>query len=598
MRNRRPLPACVRRALAPPENLTPSEWAAKYRTLSRSQSSRHGRWRNDLEPWQVGMMDLFANPNVSEIVIVKGAQLGVSELIRNVIGWIADQCPDPTMLVLPDELSARKIMKKRIFPLFTGSPRLREIANPSHGALMEVGDGIALPNGFWLRPAWSGSASTLASDPMRFVFCDEVDKFHEWAGREADPVSLAYERTATYIGRRKIALASTPTTESGLITRRHSACDHRYRYAVRCVHCAHEQFLSFDRVRWSKGAKAVDLRRDPEASWYECAGCDRRIGPRDRAAMLARGQWRDDAGREIGEASGRVGIHVSRLESSMTPFSELTAEFVASIGDPSRMQNFRNSWLGLPFYQQVATVKGSTVSEIVAASTAARGSVPAWSTRLLMTVDVQQDRAYYVVRAWGPRFRSRRVTHGMVSRLDDLADVLADEYLRDDGSGSAVRIHTMGIDANYRKDDVRVFVGQHQPTAVMMSGRGGRMSREWLTMKDVYTRYAWDTQHYADVLAGRVAAVRDDGEGEYRVWDCDSHRDPDYDRQMAAEHKVRARKRGREVELWQPITPGAQNHYLDCERMQCALADIRRVEVASRGQTLSFAQRLVDRRSR
>src|SRR5690606_19035622 len=54
--------------------------------------------------------------------------------------------------------------------------------------------------------------------------------------------------------------------------------------------------------------------------------------------------------------------------------------------------------------------------------------VPAWASRIVMTVDTQKDHFWFVVRAWGAGFRSRRLHHGRVATFEELS-VLMDESL-------------------------------------------------------------------------------------------------------------------------------------------------------------------------
>jgi hypothetical protein len=64
------------------------------------------------------------------------------------------------------------------------------------------------------------------------------------------------------------------------------------------------------------------------------------------------------------------------------------------------------------------------------------------------------------------------------------------------------------------------------------------------------------------------------------MWALNSQNDPDYNRQMASEHKVLTRlSNNRQAEVWMPISSGAANHFWDCEVMQLALADMQRVDL-------------------
>ena len=69
------------RLLAPPETLTVSEWAEKYRMLDSKSSAMPGRWNNDVTPYLVGIMNEFNNCETEKIVFVKPTQVGGTEAL-------------------------------------------------------------------------------------------------------------------------------------------------------------------------------------------------------------------------------------------------------------------------------------------------------------------------------------------------------------------------------------------------------------------------------------------------------------------------------------------------------------------------------------
>lgn len=86
----------------PPEPLSVSQWAEKYRVLSRESTAEAGPWRNARTPYMVEPMDAFTDPKVREISIVAPSQVGKSELELNMIGYIIDQDPGSTLYVQPN----------------------------------------------------------------------------------------------------------------------------------------------------------------------------------------------------------------------------------------------------------------------------------------------------------------------------------------------------------------------------------------------------------------------------------------------------------------------------------------------------------------
>ena len=56
--------------LKPPESMTVSEWAEKYRILDSKTSAEPGPWNNDRTPYLKGIMDEFTNYETEEIIFV------------------------------------------------------------------------------------------------------------------------------------------------------------------------------------------------------------------------------------------------------------------------------------------------------------------------------------------------------------------------------------------------------------------------------------------------------------------------------------------------------------------------------------------------
>lgn len=78
-----------REVAARKERLTVSEWAEKYRVVTKSRLK--GPWRNENNPALVGIMDTYSLAYVREIVLCKGVQTGgplaLDTLVPTVTGW-------------------------------------------------------------------------------------------------------------------------------------------------------------------------------------------------------------------------------------------------------------------------------------------------------------------------------------------------------------------------------------------------------------------------------------------------------------------------------------------------------------------------------
>src|SRR5690348_10827770 len=113
------------RALLPRERWTPSQWAENCRVLSDEETSEPGPYSFERTPYWRFVLDLAVDPVVEEIVGLKGAQIGWSEVCRNLFGYWVDMDPGPTMILMPDQKSAEDFKVERIDPLVSNTPSVR-----------------------------------------------------------------------------------------------------------------------------------------------------------------------------------------------------------------------------------------------------------------------------------------------------------------------------------------------------------------------------------------------------------------------------------------------------------------------------------------
>jgi len=270
--------------LKPPENMTVSQWADKYRILDAKTSAMPGPWRTDQTPYLKGIMDEFNNYETEEIVYVKPTQVGGTECLQNMVGYIIQQDPAPTMIVYPTEQLAKSISENRLQPMFKATPELRKKFDENSQLLELQFDGM------YLTLAGSNSPSSLASKAIRFLFLDEVDKYPGASRKEADPISLARERTKTFHNS-KIFITSTPTLKSGHIWKEKEDADIEKHYFVPCPHCGEYIELKWSQVTFpsEEGMSAADRA---EFANYICQECGCIITDQDKPDMLRYGEWR------------------------------------------------------------------------------------------------------------------------------------------------------------------------------------------------------------------------------------------------------------------------------------------------------------------
>lgn len=570
----------VRRCLgvfAPPEKLTTSEWAEKYRVLSRRASAMPGPWRNSVAPYLAGIMDAFDDPAVEQIAFCKPTQVGGTEVELNLIGKVIASDPSPTLVVYPTEASCRTVSANRIRPMLEDSPQLSERLRRGESSLIEYRF-----DGMTLLLAWAGSPVALASNPIRILMLDEVDKYVSNAGREADPVALARERTKTF-DNRKIYLTSTPTLSSGKIWSELKAADCELHYFVPCPECGAYGELAFDNIRFpSEPGMSRDDRA--AAAVYICPECGALIPDTRKPGMLRAGEWRAVRGRRQGAL--KLGFWMNALYSPWVTWSQVVNEFLRDKDEPELLQNFVNSWLAEPWEDLRMRTDADMVLE--RCGDELRWQVPDWAELLTGGVDVQRDRLYWVLRAWGPGMTSQGISHGYCESWDEVTSIMSQTYRKRDGVGLMVGM--CGIDSGDQTDMVLQYCLAHIEWAVPVKGQPttpaiasgfrlshqaqqGRASRGW-TLTLVYG------DKYKDMIASRLRLPMGTG-----CWMNHADCDRDYAEQVTAEQKV-ADKTGRET--WKPRTSHAANHYLDAEVYAFAVADrlgVRQLGLDDAGQS-------------
>lgn len=237
------------KTLKPPEKMTVSQWADKYRIIPAGTSNQPGRWKTSKTPYLRGIMDAFSDDRIEEIVFIKPTQVGGTESILNILGYIVDQDPSSTLVVYPSDTLAEDISKNRIQPMLRATKPLAEKFREDDSKLLALQfDNMYIPL------TGANSAASLSSKPIRFVLLDEVDKYppRSGGGKEADPISLARERTNTFSYNKKIFITSTPTLKTGAIWREWESCTRQLFFYVPCPHCGRMQRLRFHQLKFPK----------------------------------------------------------------------------------------------------------------------------------------------------------------------------------------------------------------------------------------------------------------------------------------------------------------------------------------------------------
>ncbi len=549
--------------LSPPEQLTVSEWAEQYRMLDSKSAAMPGPWSNEVTPYLVGVMDEFNNYETEQIVFVKPTQIGGTEALQNMIGYIVAQDPAPTMIVYPTETLAKSISENRLQPMLKATPEIAKKFDENSSLLELQFDGM------YLTLAGSNSPSGLASKPIRFLMMDEVDKYPGASGKEADPIKLATERTKTFHNK-KIYITSTPTLKTGHIWKAKESADIEKHFFVPCPHCGEYIEFKFQNIRFPDD-ESMSYADRAEFAHYVCQECGTVITDNDKHNMLRLGEWR--IVRHNTKYVRTVAFWINTLYSPFVRWSDIAKEFLLTKDDPEEFQNFTNSWLAEPWEDTKLKTNAELVMERQTEVPAY--VVPSWAKLLTGGVDVQETSVYWTIRAWGDYFTSQNVAHGQALSFEEIDRMMNMEFRTEDGEIAVVNLCL--IDSGDQTDMVYDFCAYRSEWALPAKGSShaqlshyklSKINREGSSANGM-TLALVDGDKYKDMIAGRMR--KPNGRGSWMVHaDCDM----EYAIQVTNEHKVNVKSGGQTRQIWKPKYSHADNHYLDCEVYAMAAGDI------------------------
>lgn len=539
-------------AWKPPPKLTVSDWADRNRKLDSQSSAEAGRWYTSRAEYQRGMMDACSDPNIQEVVIMAGAQLGKTEALLNIIGYHIDNDPSPILVLQPTLDMAQAFSKDRVAsgllrstPCLKGKvkdPRARDSGNTT---LHKVFQGGAL------TIVGANSPSGLASRPIRIVLCDEVDRYPASAGSEGDPIQLARKRSATYWNR-KIIMVSTPTNKgASRIEDAFEKSDQR-EYFVPCKHCHHEQTMRWSNVRWDDGR--------PETAAYSCEQCGVLWSDSDRLWSIRNGHWVAQA-----PFTGVAGFAINGLYSPWTPLADGVRDFLSVKKNPEQLRVWTNTYLGETWEDQ-----GERLSDFeLADRREPMQPIPDEVIVITSGVDVQDNRLEITHVGWGIDDESYILDHITIygdpstpQLWTDLDSVLMTQFETESGRRLGVRgacVDSGGHFTNsvyaYCKKNMgrRIFAikgvgGEGKPIA-------GRPSKNNVAKCPLFG-IGVDT--VKDLIFARLR-INEEGAGYVHFSDVLSD---EYFRQLTAEKVVTRFHRGFKKRIYEKVRP--RNEALDC----------------------------------
>ena len=552
----------------PPEKLTVSEWADKYRMLVSEASAEKGRWRTSRAPYQKEIMDAFTQPGVTEIVVMASAQTGKSECELNMIGYVIDNDPGPILYVQPTDKTAEDYSKRRVAPMIAACPSLNSRVIKAKSR--DSANTITMKNfpGGSLTIIGANSPADLASKPIRYILFDEIDRFPVSAGTEGDPIELAERRTETFRYNRKIVKTSTPTIKG------HSKIEAAYmkgtqeEWHTECPYCHQYSFIRFENIKFDR---EEIISEDGSRDWkisnvrWECPTCKRET--QEHACKRLPAKWVPKNPKAIDN-----GVRSFRLNAFMSPWSswsEICLKFLRAGKDPELLKTVVNTMFGESW--EVRDSQGIE-EDLYRRRENYTAEVPDGVLVLTMGIDTQDNRLEYEVVGWNRDAESWGISRGVIPGRADNPDTWAEvdalldtEWRRRDGQRLRVSATFIDSGGHFTQEIYRECERRASKRIWPIKGEGGEGKPYCRPMRRDASR---GVGFLIGVDAGKEGIMFEAGIKEpgpnYMHFPTDYRAgyDLEFFRGLISERMVMHRRQGQTVVAWEKFYD--RNEPLDC----------------------------------
>lgn len=447
--------------LAPDPYLTIDEWADQRRQLPKGASAEAGQYNTDRMPYLREVMQwLSPQSPVQQVKVIKGTQLGFTEVANNVALYYMDIVPTSQLMIMPTETLAKDHSNRKLTPSLRAMPYLAERIGGGKtkddiGGMFEK----TYPGGM-LKIAWSGSAANYRSLSCRVVILDDIDGFPDDVEGEGDPLDLGKKRTDSFGILKKIYANGTPTIAGESNAENEYEDSDQRRYYMPCPCCTphevekqtKENMVAFeeDNFVFDYDKVTYELKGDVQ---FCCPHCGSLIEEHQKEWMMAK----ENGAKTIADNPGHPhrGLRVPSYYSPLGFLSwneifreKLQAKKAMARGDIRKIKTWVNTRDARAWEEEIDTVD---VDNLPSRKEQYAAEVPDGVVVLTAGVDTQDDRFEIEVVGHGEADESwsidYHIIHGDPNELETrqaLASYLSRTFSCQDGS--RMKIYATGVD--------------------------------------------------------------------------------------------------------------------------------------------------------
>lgn len=578
---RNPLSSILRDAWTPADRREPWRWCEDH-IRSIPYSPLPGPFRSENSPWIREVMEAIVDPKIRLVSIIAAVQSSKTTSPELTLCYIIANLPGPCLWLDQTDEDAKDESESRLQKLFESCEPVKKLfpknKNKQRNCTIHFSNGMTL----WLLGAYN--KTNLQRRSIRWLFGDETWRWPVGHMAEAEARTTAFG----WLG--KCVFMSQGGEENDDTHRKFETTDMR-EWHYKCPKCGKYIPYKWENVEWDDDCKdengEYDFSKINHSTALKCLECGEYFEDTDRMRRILNKDGKFIA-LNPNASKENVGFHWNALASmSWGKLAELylRAKIAARKGDSSLLQQFYQKRLALAWREfaedyRLEIASGSynsgdvwdeeagfnKLGEIIAPPFAENEVI---APLRIMTVDVQMNCFYLVVRAWSINGSSRLLWHEKVLTWEDIEEIQKRFRILD---------NLVFVDAGYNSFEVYKHCGERNWIALMGDNRtnffhrlpnGKTVLRFYSPVKHIFiSRYVkcrmhfWSNLNVKDTLA-RIRRNQNPSDGA--TWEVPTDISEDYLKQMESEHRI---KKGNSW-IWAQIG-NRPNHYLDCEAMNCA----------------------------
>ena len=563
-----------------PERIPPWKWCEEN-VKNIPYSPIPGHFKSANSPWVREVMEAMADPDIRLVSIVAPVQSSKTIGAELCLCYIVANFPGPCLWLSQTDADAKDQAEARLHKLFSECDAVKKLFPADrHKKKTQT---VFFSNGMTLWVLGAHAKSNLQSRSIRWLIGDETWQWPNGHMQQAEARVTAFG----WLG--KCIFLSQGGTENDDTHRKFETTDMR-EWEFKCPKCGKYQPYKWSNIEWDRnyrdGEGRMDFAKVRSSVRLVCEFCKHEIADSDANRKLLNSSAKF-VPQNPNAPTTKAGFHWNSMASmSWGELAEmyLRAKESCRRGDLEDLKNFYQKRLALPWgdleedFTLDISPSGYRMGEDweSEAAVGAKGAIlpPPHENKnrvrlRFLTVDVQMDHFYAVVRSWACDASSRLVYCAKLQTWEDV-EILQNRF--------GVFPQLVFVDAGYSTFEVYRNCAKHNWTALMGDGRrdfpnrvNGKITQRFYStarhplVSDRKCRmHYWSNLGIKDTLA-RLRSNQNPDEGS--TWEVPSDVPEEYLKMLDSEQRV---KKGNSWE-WRQIGK-RPNHYWDCEAMQVCAA--------------------------